>query len=177
MDKWFHPTHCKGCNYLSMPGLKLNHVSKMGPGLQEYTGIISSLMVLITSVHSKIWINGTGLVFVIHSSQMHIKSFAKCFISNHAEIRVQRQTIFICIYIYIYMCVCVYVYIVINRFQMCTMQRYDGKCNTIIMVYIWYVYAEQRDTPTIKGILSNNFSPEEINRYSLTHISKTPKWI
>ena len=33
MDKQFHPTHYNGCNYLSMLGLKLNHVSKRGPRL------------------------------------------------------------------------------------------------------------------------------------------------
>ena len=31
MDKQFHPTFYNGCNYLSMLGLKLNHVSKRGP--------------------------------------------------------------------------------------------------------------------------------------------------
>ena len=30
MDKLFHPTSYNGCNHLSMLGLKLNHVSKMG---------------------------------------------------------------------------------------------------------------------------------------------------
>ena len=30
MDKYFHPTLYNGCNYLSMLGLKLNHVSKWG---------------------------------------------------------------------------------------------------------------------------------------------------
>ena len=30
MDKYFHPMHHNGCNYLSMLGLKLNHVSKRG---------------------------------------------------------------------------------------------------------------------------------------------------
>ena len=30
MDKYFHPTHYNGCDYLSMLGLKLNHVSKRG---------------------------------------------------------------------------------------------------------------------------------------------------
>ena len=30
-DRWFHPTLYNGCNYLSMLGLKLNHVSKRGP--------------------------------------------------------------------------------------------------------------------------------------------------
>ena len=30
MDKWFHTTLYNGCNYLSMLGLKLNHVSKRG---------------------------------------------------------------------------------------------------------------------------------------------------
>ena len=30
MDKLFHPIHYNGCNYLSMLGLKLNHVSKRG---------------------------------------------------------------------------------------------------------------------------------------------------
>ena len=32
MDKLLHPIHYYGCNYLSMLGLKLNHVSKMGYG-------------------------------------------------------------------------------------------------------------------------------------------------
>ena len=31
MDKWFHLTLYNGCNYISMLGLKLNHVSKSGP--------------------------------------------------------------------------------------------------------------------------------------------------
>ena len=31
MDRLFHPTHYNGCNYLSMLGFKLNHVSKRGP--------------------------------------------------------------------------------------------------------------------------------------------------
>ena len=31
MDKQFHPTHYWVCDYLSMLGLKLNHVSKRGP--------------------------------------------------------------------------------------------------------------------------------------------------
>ena len=30
MDKLFHPIHYNVCNYLSMLGLKLNHVSKRG---------------------------------------------------------------------------------------------------------------------------------------------------
>ena len=30
MDKQFHPTHYRTCDYLSMLGLKLNHVSKRG---------------------------------------------------------------------------------------------------------------------------------------------------
>ena len=30
MGKWFHPTHFWTCDYLSMLGLKLNHVSKKG---------------------------------------------------------------------------------------------------------------------------------------------------
>ena len=31
MDKWFDPILYNGCNYLSMLGLKLDHVSKRGP--------------------------------------------------------------------------------------------------------------------------------------------------
>ena len=31
MDKYFHPTYHRACDYLSMLGLKLNHVSKRGP--------------------------------------------------------------------------------------------------------------------------------------------------
>ena len=33
MDKYFHPTHYWTCDYLSMLGLKLIHVSKGAPGL------------------------------------------------------------------------------------------------------------------------------------------------
>ena len=33
MGKKFHPTLYNGCDYLSMLGLKLNHVSKRGPGV------------------------------------------------------------------------------------------------------------------------------------------------
>ena len=36
-DKWFHPTHYIGCNYLSMLGFKLNHVRKRGPWPSEET--------------------------------------------------------------------------------------------------------------------------------------------
>ena len=36
MDKQFHPIFYNGCNYLSMLGLKLNHVSKRG---HRYRGI------------------------------------------------------------------------------------------------------------------------------------------
>ena len=35
MDKKFHPTYYKGCNYLSVLGLKLNHVSKSGHWCQS----------------------------------------------------------------------------------------------------------------------------------------------
>ena len=31
MDKYFHPTHYNGCNFSSMLGLKVIHVSKRGP--------------------------------------------------------------------------------------------------------------------------------------------------
>ena len=31
MDAWFHPTHYKRCDYLSMLGLKLIHISKSRP--------------------------------------------------------------------------------------------------------------------------------------------------
>ena len=34
MDMLFHPTLYNGCNYLSMPGFKLNHVNKRGPWYQ-----------------------------------------------------------------------------------------------------------------------------------------------
>ena len=35
MDKLFHPILYNGCNYLSMLGLKLNHVKKRGPSSVE----------------------------------------------------------------------------------------------------------------------------------------------
>ena len=31
MYKYFHPTHYRTCDYLSILGLKLNYVSKRGP--------------------------------------------------------------------------------------------------------------------------------------------------
>ena len=34
MDTYFHPTPYNGCDYLSVLGLKLNHVSKRGPWYQ-----------------------------------------------------------------------------------------------------------------------------------------------
>ena len=39
INKWFHHTLYNGCNYLTMLGLKSNHVSKMGP--LYHHGIIS----------------------------------------------------------------------------------------------------------------------------------------
>ena len=35
MNDYFHPTLCNGCNYLSMLGLKVNHVSERGPRIQS----------------------------------------------------------------------------------------------------------------------------------------------
>ena len=35
MNKWFHPTFYWACDYLSMLGLKLNHISKRGPKPNE----------------------------------------------------------------------------------------------------------------------------------------------
>ena len=35
MNTSYHTTLCHGCNYLSMLGLKLNHVSKMGPRFHQ----------------------------------------------------------------------------------------------------------------------------------------------
>ena len=43
MDKWFHPTLYNGCNYLSMLGLKLNHVSKRGPWVDSCYSITHTL--------------------------------------------------------------------------------------------------------------------------------------
>ena len=37
MDKWFHPVLYNVCNYLSMLGLKQNHVSKRGPWFRDTT--------------------------------------------------------------------------------------------------------------------------------------------
>ena len=62
MDKLFHPTLLWACNYLSMLGLKLNHVSKRGPGcviqnfyhrkFLKYDSIITNDYVLIpTAFH------------------------------------------------------------------------------------------------------------------------------
>ena len=35
MDKYFHLTLYQACDYLSMLGLKLNHVSKRGPWIKD----------------------------------------------------------------------------------------------------------------------------------------------
>ena len=40
MDEWFHLTPYNGCNYLSMQGLKLNHISKRGPRCWNHKIII-----------------------------------------------------------------------------------------------------------------------------------------
>ena len=60
MDKWFHPTLYKGCNYLSVLGLQLNHVSKRLVGGDEYMipRILSSHF-LPRWRHSVAWITGT----------------------------------------------------------------------------------------------------------------------
>ena len=58
MDKQFHPTFYNGCNYLSMLGLKLNHVSKRGPKCQqtnlELYGEINCCQT--TTKHDKAWV-------------------------------------------------------------------------------------------------------------------------
>ena len=37
IDKQFHSTLCNGCNFVSMLGLQLNHVSERGPGSMLYS--------------------------------------------------------------------------------------------------------------------------------------------
>ena len=39
MDEYFHPTVYDECNYLSMLGLKLIHVSKMAPSQWQHIGM------------------------------------------------------------------------------------------------------------------------------------------
>ena len=48
MDKLFHPTLYNGCNYLSMLGLKVNHVSKRGHWGNPYTGKTESRLYVET---------------------------------------------------------------------------------------------------------------------------------
>ena len=49
MDKLFHPTHYRACDYLSMLGLKLNHVSKRGPGQIFKPGLIMTVPLAMPS--------------------------------------------------------------------------------------------------------------------------------
>ena len=52
MDKLFYPTFYNGCNYLSMLGLKLNHVSKRGPQLNQKVTYVSVNWITIGCVNS-----------------------------------------------------------------------------------------------------------------------------
>ena len=60
MDKLFHPTHYNGCDYLSMLGLKLNHVRKRGHRSPEapFTTRINLFIILAwmrNYLHWKVW--------------------------------------------------------------------------------------------------------------------------
>ena len=62
MDKKFHPTLYNGCNFLSMPGLKLTHVSKRGPLSQlhpsgYFTGSESIIRLPPVSMNASVFIN------------------------------------------------------------------------------------------------------------------------
>ena len=46
MDKSLHPTLYNGCDYLSMLGLKLNHVSKRGPTWRHKPGSTLALVLV-----------------------------------------------------------------------------------------------------------------------------------
>ena len=57
MDKWFRPTFYWACDYLSMLGLKLNHVNKRGPwslasdiNLSSHLGCASPTFVRVASL-------------------------------------------------------------------------------------------------------------------------------
>ena len=46
MDKWFHPTLYWACDYLSMLGLKLHHVSKMARGWGDVCGYFLNMSMI-----------------------------------------------------------------------------------------------------------------------------------
>ena len=55
MDKWFHPTHHNGCNYLSLLGLKLIHVSKRGPWRHHVSQVATGFVRVRNSLKKSSW--------------------------------------------------------------------------------------------------------------------------
>ena len=70
MDKLFHPTHYNGCNYLSMLGLKLIHVSKRGYWCHLYLTYIGAAYAHVRSRR----IQFSNFTFIIH----HFVANAAC---------------------------------------------------------------------------------------------------
>ena len=59
MNKKFYPTNYNGCDYLSMLGLKLIHVSKRGRREQHYNDVIMTTMAIL---FAQPFINGVWTV-------------------------------------------------------------------------------------------------------------------
>ena len=55
MEKLFHPTLYNGCDFLSMVGLKLTHVSKTGPWLYINRWFLSSTFFFILTIATTQW--------------------------------------------------------------------------------------------------------------------------
>ena len=66
MDKTFHPTFYNGCNYLSMLGLKLNRVSKRGPGVLRTNSGFIELFSVYTEFQGLVQIIWSAIVLKRH---------------------------------------------------------------------------------------------------------------
>ena len=96
MDKLFHPTLFWACNYLSMLGLKLNHVSKRGHSSDKTNEIQSFLTTCHYTVEN--YQRSTKLMITYNLPNW----LSQCFTYKHLEVCWWVNCI--CIYIYIYGC-------------------------------------------------------------------------
>ena len=70
MDKQFHPTYYGACDYLSMPELKLIHVSKGAPAINPQANFAADLLDKRHPYPAKSCGRGTQMLYVINCMQM-----------------------------------------------------------------------------------------------------------
>ena len=100
MDKWFHLTIYNGCNYLSILGLKLNHVSEKGPRRLQCT-VLQKIAIkdTLSRDNNRIFsvVKSNQLESARQNASQHIsstKNFHFLLLSNSFTFQFQRKDVF-----------------------------------------------------------------------------------